>query len=306
MTTTGRSTNLMPSKICPHYYGWSHKRSKMLQHGQGCSRTVQMFLSHPVLEVLHPRCTGTHQPCVGNSRHRSPRSPHKYSPTAGLSIPIHCSQNSETVQFEMVKAKSDKITEFLWKTPLTKAEAWTYYTACYLPRVTYPLTGSHLTAAQLTTVQEKAVCIIIPRCGFNRHTHRAIIYGPRSLGGACFRHLHVEQGVEQVTYFLRQWRLDATVGRALRCVMAWLQLSVGVSYPVLEYPLRLLLPHMESLWVALMRQFLGSTKTSIQLNNPSIPPGSKGARHVCDGSHHRIKSLHSSRDPSTQLLPPLP
>ena len=32
-------------------------------------------------------------------------------------------------QCEQLKKKSDSITEFLWKTPLTRAEAWTYYSA---------------------------------------------------------------------------------------------------------------------------------------------------------------------------------
>ena len=29
----------------------------------------------------------------------------------------------------------------------------------------------------------------------HRHTHRTILYGPRSIGGANFRLLHVEQGI---------------------------------------------------------------------------------------------------------------
>ena len=57
---------------------------------------------------------------------------------------------------------------------------------------------------QLEQVQQKAMSIIIPRCGFNHNTHRSITtYGPHGLGGANFRHLYVEQGVQQVTYFLR-------------------------------------------------------------------------------------------------------
>jgi hypothetical protein len=51
----------------------------------------------------------------------------------------------QVAQFTHLKEKSDSITEFLWSTPLTRADAWTYYTACYLPRVCYPLTASYLT-----------------------------------------------------------------------------------------------------------------------------------------------------------------
>jgi hypothetical protein len=41
-------------------------------------------------------------------------------------------------QFRQLKAKSDETTAFLWNCPLTRAEAWTYYFACYLPSVGYP------------------------------------------------------------------------------------------------------------------------------------------------------------------------
>jgi hypothetical protein len=104
-------------------------------------------------------------------------------------------------QFKRLKEKSDSITEFLWKMPHTRSEAWTYYSACYLPSVTYPLTASALTTKQLTKIQTKAMTIIVPRCGYNRHTHRVIIYGPQCLGGAGFRHLAIEQGILQVTTF---------------------------------------------------------------------------------------------------------
>ena len=45
-------------------------------------------------------------------------------------------------QFKELKEKSDSITKFLWKMPLTRNEARTYYSACYLPSVTYSLTAS--------------------------------------------------------------------------------------------------------------------------------------------------------------------
>jgi hypothetical protein len=47
-------------------------------------------------------------------------------------------------QFRQLLAKSNSTTEFLWKCPLTRQEAWTYYYACYLPAVGYPLACSSL------------------------------------------------------------------------------------------------------------------------------------------------------------------
>ena len=123
---------------------------------------------------------------------------------------------------------------------------------------------------QLTKIQTKAMSIIVPRCGFNRNTHKSILYGPQLMGGANFRHLAVEQGLLQVQYFLRHWRSQSQVGRLLKNVMAWLQLSVGVSFPILEHP-NILLPHMESKWIASMRSFLSRVHSMLHLDEPCIP-----------------------------------
>ena len=113
---------------------------------------------------------------------------------------------SQAMQYQQLKKKSDSITDFLWTTQLTCEEAWLYYqTCCYVPAVTYPLTSSFLPPTKLDNIQRKAMSIIVPKCGFNRHTKREILYGPVSLGGANFRSLSVEQGIRQTTYFLKHW-----------------------------------------------------------------------------------------------------
>ena len=174
-------------------------------------------------------------------------------------------------QFRKLKAKSDENTKFLWKTNLTREEAWTYYFACYLPSIGYPLTGSYFSRAELSTIQRKAMSIIIARCGYNRHMRRDIIYGPLELGGANFRHLYVEQGLGQVKYILRHWRSESLAGQLLKCLMHWIQVTVGVSYPILS-EVHPPLPHLESKWIASVRLFLASINASIELDDPGTPP----------------------------------
>lgn len=154
--------------------------------------------------------------------------------------------------------------------PLQRSEAWTYYTECYLPRVCYPLTASYLISKQLTKVQMKAMSIIIPGCGYNYNTHRAIIYGPQQIGGAGFRHLNVEQGVLQVAFFLRHIREKSQLGQLFRCIISWLQLSIGVSFSVFASP-QVILPHMEAKWLAPMHNFLAEQNLSIQLDHGGVP-----------------------------------
>ena len=137
-------------------------------------------------------------------------------------------------QYRQLKKKSDKNTAFLWKRHLSRREAWTYYYACYLPSVGYPLSCSSLSKHQLDNIQRNAMKIIVARCGFNRNTKKEILYGPLSLGGAGFRHLYVLQGISQTFMFIRNWRQDSTAGRLLRIAIAWFQEQTGVSYSILE------------------------------------------------------------------------
>ncbi|KAI2490363.1 hypothetical protein MHU86_24203 [Fragilaria crotonensis] len=173
-------------------------------------------------------------------------------------------------QFRQLKRKSDEAVAFLWTCPLSKLEAWTYYYACYLPSVGYPLACSSLTKKHLDIVQRKAMSIIVARCGYNRNTKKEILYGPLELGGANFRHLYVQQGVGQITMFIRHWRLKSTAGKLLRVALSWFQQQTGVSYAILEH-VKPPLPHLESKWIGSLRQFLAETDMYLQVDAPSIP-----------------------------------
>jgi hypothetical protein len=106
-------------------------------------------------------------------------------------------------QLQILKKKSDEHGNTVKTSPFTWHEAWTFYYSIWLTSVGYPLPSCSFTFAQLDGVQRRAIRAILSRCGYNRHTHRAIIFGPLSLGGANFCHLWVEQGNAQVMTFLQ-------------------------------------------------------------------------------------------------------
>lgn len=174
-------------------------------------------------------------------------------------------------QFLNLKRKSDTSTEFLWKCQLTHLEAWTYYYACYLPSIGYPLSCSSLSRKQLDRIQLRAMSILVAKCGYNRNTKKAILYGPMEYGGASFRPLYVQQGVGQVTSFLRHWRQKSTTGSLLRCALAWTQMTAGTSYSIFQN-VHAVLPHLESKWLASIRLFLATIDATMVLDDSSIPP----------------------------------
>ncbi len=113
-------------------------------------------------------------------------------------------------QYKQLQRKSDYSVEFMRTCSLTCEDVWTYYYACYLPSIGYPLANSYLTSKQLDNIQRKAMSIKFAKCGYNRNTKRDLLYGPLELGGANFRKLYDQQGIGQVQPFLRHWRQQST------------------------------------------------------------------------------------------------
>jgi hypothetical protein len=143
---------------------------------------------------------------------------------------------SQRQQYNELLKKSNDATAFLDSFGLTRSEAWTYYYACYLPSIAYPLASCHFSKHHLSKVQTKAMSRIVSKCGYNRNTRKEILFGPLQYGGANFRHLYDQQGLGQLSLFLRHWRAQTVAGQLLRSVVAWAQFATGMAFPILEKP----------------------------------------------------------------------
>ncbi len=177
---------------------------------------------------------------------------------------------SQREQVRQLRKSCKLYTEFMWSSSLTRSEAQIFNSTCLLPAVSYPLACSAMSQRQLESIQKSLMSIIIARCGFNRHTNREIIYGPLHLGGAAFVSLYTQQGVGQVTLLLRHSRQESNIGKLLQIsFLSWFQIQVGTSSPILE-DTKSTLPHLESVWLKSIRQFLASIEGSIRLSLPEV------------------------------------
>ena len=180
------------------------------------------------------------------------------------------SGSQKAQQDHLRKTCADQVA-FLWKSPLTRAEAWQFYTSCFIPSVTYPLTNSHFSQVILRKTQCTAMSIIVAKCGYNRHTKREVLYGPLHLGGAGFQELYDHQGIGQITSFIRQWRKSRAIGQLLRTLLAWANYSVGTSVSILA-DVTTPLPHLEAKWLSSLRDYLRHVRAWIDVDSPGIAP----------------------------------
>ena len=172
--------------------------------------------------------------------------------------------SNQTTQFKVLKDKCDGYAQIVNCSHLNRTEAQAFYFAIYRLSVGYALPSSHFNAQQLQKIQSKSHQAMVSKSGYARSTPTAVILGPYYLGGAAFFHLIDDQGYGQLKLYVKFWRSPASKpGKMLRVTMAWAQICVGTSVPIMQ-DTSTPLPHLEAEWLASLRQFLCDTGASIE------------------------------------------
>jgi ribonuclease HI len=191
--------------------------------------------------------------------------------------------NSKVQQRRALKAKCDQHARAITCSHLTRIEAKRYYLAIYETSVGYPLHTCYFTFKELDAIQSKAHQAMLAKMGYNRSTDLRVVYGPQRLDGIGMFHLYDIQGYGQLHHFMKNWKSpDAPSGKLIRIVMAWAQLMVGISRPLLQ-DVHTTLPHLEGKWVPSFRDYLSTIGAELELDNPLVPkPQREGDTYIMD------------------------
>jgi hypothetical protein len=145
---------------------------------------------------------------------------------------------------------------------LSRRDTWVAYFAVFVPSMTYTLPLSHHSPKQLKKLQSAATRATLMKLGFNCNMAHQVVCRPSRYGGLGFRDLFVEQGIGQVEMLVQHLRANSTQGTLIRITLAWWQLVVGVSSPLLETT-NTSIPHLAPHWLSSMRSFLNQMDASI-------------------------------------------
>ena len=189
--------------------------------------------------------------------------------------------NNQT--WQKMQQKNTSFANLLETNYFTRSEAWTFYTAMYLPSITYPLPITPLSKHQCQQLDARFLRSLVPRCGYNRNMARAVRYAPYYMGGANFKQLYLEQGT-QVTKQIYKYLNSpiTTLGQMLAMTVSWTQAFLGTSKLFLTHPQYPTPPTGPSLLLDL-RQFLKDIDGSLRLKDPPIShPLRVHDRHIMD------------------------
>jgi hypothetical protein len=105
--------------------------------------------------------------------------------------------------------------------PLTRTDNWTAYHLVYLPRMTFVLPTSYLTAKHMKKIEKRAVASTLCKGGYVPSFSRAVANGPQLYGGIAMPPLKYEQLVEQAKAVLKHLRCPGKSNDMLHITLAW-------------------------------------------------------------------------------------
>ena len=207
----------------------------------------------------------------------------------------HKAPMNQTQQMQVLQQKCLDYARVMNSSRLSRRGSQVFYQAIYRLSVGYPLPVCYFTKAQLDTIQAKAHTAMLQHMGYSSRMSKLAVFGPTHLGGAEFFHLYDEQGYGQVSTFLKFWRSPHThAGTLLRITVAWAQYSVGTSTSIFTDTIAPL-PHLESSWLASMREYLRDVRSHLELDASGVPPRQRlGDSHIMDQAllHPKLQPNH--------------
>ena len=192
-----------------------------------------------------------------------------YSSHKTLGCHINPAHNQNQT-WKVLQQKNITMANLLETNYFSRVESWTFYTAMYIPSITYPLPLTPLTKSQCQQLDTRFLRSLVPRCGYNRNMSRAIRYAQYHMGGAGFKQLYVEQGILIIKHVFKYLNSPlTTIGKMLSMTISWTQAFLGTSKMFLTDVWHPIPPVGPSLLLDL-RLFLREINASLRLSNPPI------------------------------------
>ena len=146
----------------------------------------------------------------------------------GVRLPADGNMNAE---YKFRKKQADNLGLKLFNAPFSPYDAWTVYQSRYKAMIGYSLPVTTFTRNQLDQIQKKFIFFLLPKLGMNRHTPRAIVYGPMKYGGRNLLDLRIEQPTQHLRHTLGHMRRQDNTGKLLTITKRDTQLESGLSIP---------------------------------------------------------------------------
>ena len=155
-------------------------------------------------------------------------------PNVGLGY-LLCPNGNQFPQFASLYESIGKLCNSVATAHLTEAETRLLLRQRIVPKFSYVLHTTSFSRAMCRKFDALLRRAIVPKLRLNRHYPGAILYGPAKYGGMEFPNIYTLQLQTQLQYLIKQLRWNKTVANDIKVAVETLQLSSGLTTPILEY-----------------------------------------------------------------------
>ena len=178
---------------------------------------------------------------------------------------------NETKSIEPLCAKANHLAHLMSMSPINRQGMQVAYHTIYIPTIRYTLPQSFYSKRLLEQCQAKSLHKIISKCGYNRHTARALLFAPTTFAGGGFLPWHVLQGEGQIQHVIKHWRTNTIISKTMRIALKWAQWQSGHAISILE-DTTTKIPFLECRWIQSMRSFMAEIGASFFISPPITIP----------------------------------
>ena len=145
---------------------------------------------------------------------------------------------------------------------LTFEEAYQYLSTRVVPAVCYAVAVTDIPQKVCGKINTYIDSVMLPKIGLNRHTPKAVVYGPMKLGGLNYPQFKTLQTAKSITYLLKQMQWNGDMAADIRVNLVMTQLMSGMEEPILEQTGQTI-DYLPESWVLTIRQRLKALKAKV-------------------------------------------
>jgi hypothetical protein len=156
----------------------------------GKATLLKIHDSQPMMTLPHPYS--------GELKMITNKHPSEAHRALGWMMTTDC---KSTAQFLVLKRKAKLFAGTILQSRMQKYDVTTVYNCYYLASISYTIAATRFSLQQCKTIQSPVVCATLNKMAINRNVARAIVCGPKRLGGMALCHLHTLQVIHRIQYW---------------------------------------------------------------------------------------------------------
>jgi hypothetical protein len=180
-----------------------------------------------------------------------------------------CLYGTKDEHIRNLKGKNSEFIRKTWNGQFNRRIARKAYNSNYMSSMLYTLVATNVYEKEINEIQQKSTSTFIRLQGYDISYPRAVIYGPKKMGGVGLLKLSVEGNCNKVEIIISHMNAKTKLGQEILINLNWLQIHSGRSCMVINSFKKV--DYIQNNWFFPIKEFLNKINGKIIIPSAWIP-----------------------------------